>query len=264
MRRKLKKTIFIIRHGQTDYNLQNRIQGRGIDAPLNSTGHWQSERLARHIDSTKLRCVHTSSLIRTQQTASPLITSAGLDLFPSRDLDEMDFGEFEGISYVEVSDELGELLSRWNRGEGEAAPKGGESPIQVFERADGAISRILHQSPDEHLLFILHGRLIRILLSQWLGLGYEGMSSIAHSNTSVNILEWEPMAQMSALPEPTLQDPAMQGRNAHKSMSQEQQWSSRSESLKGGVNGSHLSGRFTPVALNQIQHLTGSQREQAG
>ena len=71
------------------------------------------------------------------------------------------------------------------------APDNGENPIQVYKRASSKIEEILELSKEEHIVFMLHGRLIRILLSEWLGLGLKNMHQIEHQNGAINYLTWD-------------------------------------------------------------------------
>lgn len=185
--------LYILRHGQTDYNLNHKIQGRGINAPLNDTGRWQASRVAEVLREKPLERLYSSGLVRAIQTAEAIEEVKGLQNTPHTELDEMDFGRLEGLDYNDDQVELQWMLQEWSKGNGEARVTGGESAIEVFERANTKFQDLLAGAgPDESLAFVLHGRLIRILMSQWMGLGYEGMSRFAHHNACINYLKWAP------------------------------------------------------------------------
>ncbi|MEX0769721.1 MAG: histidine phosphatase family protein [Balneolaceae bacterium] len=183
--------LFVIRHGETDYNLHGRLQGRSIDAPLNLTGQKQAEAVGRYLSDYKIDKIVTSGLLRSQQTAEPIQKKFKLDLCIEPDLDEMDFGNFEGQEYRSVRDQIKEVQMRWQSGDFDYPIPGGESPMQVFTRANRAARKLLAPPQGETVVFVLHGRLIRILLSNWMGLGLNNMQKIEHTNGSINQITWD-------------------------------------------------------------------------
>jgi probable phosphoglycerate mutase len=179
----------------------NRVQGRGINAPLNETGIWQAQRVAEALSEFKPQVVFSSSLIRAQQTAEHIVKRLELDLKrfpqPDRDLDEMDFGVLEGALVDEKVGELQDLINGWKNGNTSLAAAGGESPEQVYERASRKIYSILHDeahATHSTFVFVIHGRLLRVLLSKWLGYGLQGMQEIPHHNAGLNYVKWMPKA----------------------------------------------------------------------
>ena len=192
--------LYILRHGQTDYNLNRKIQGRGINAPLNETGRWQASRVADVLREKPLGKLYSSGLDRAIQTADAIADVKGLQNTPYNELDEMDFGQLEGLDYNDEQVELQWMLQEWSKGNGDARATGGESAVEVFERANTKFQELLASAaPNESLAFVLHGRLIRILMSQWMGLGYEGMSQFAHHNACINYIKWAPQPAQQPL-----------------------------------------------------------------
>lgn len=182
--------LFIARHGETEYNRLDKMQGRGIDEPLNDTGRKQAEALAAYVRINPVDVVVSSSLKRSRETAQPSAKALKLQLHSYAELDEMNFGIVEGKSYHEVSEYLDQVQERWISGQVGHPLEGGESPKQVFERADIRIKDVLDRYAGKRVLFVLHGRLIRILLSTWLGYGLHQMHKIEHSNGALNHLTW--------------------------------------------------------------------------
>jgi probable phosphoglycerate mutase len=175
--------IFIARHGETEFNKQNRIQGRGINASLNRTGRKQACALARCLEEESINLIFSSGLKRSKETARIVANKLGLEVHASYpELDEMDFGRLEGKPIQEISEELNELKRLWEDGNADAAPPGGESPSAVLQRAIRCMEMLLQVHQGSNILFILHGRLIRILLSEWLNMGLTKMHRIEHCN----------------------------------------------------------------------------------
>jgi probable phosphoglycerate mutase len=84
-----------------------------------------------------------------------------------------------------------EVHTQWKGGNIDFAPNKGESPRVAFERAHGKVQEVLEHSGEESIVFMIHGRLTRILLSEWLGYGLKNMHKIEHQNGAINHLSWE-------------------------------------------------------------------------
>lgn len=166
------------------------MQGRGIDAPLNTAGRRQASALADYLQSVQIDYLFSSSLKRSQQTAEIIARRYGLEYIAYSELDEMNFGALEGRPIAEIEQELDLLHNTWKGGDVKFALEKGESPHAVYERVSGRMERILRQYPHSNMMFVLHGRLIRILLSEWLGYGLQSMHRIEHSNGALYHLEW--------------------------------------------------------------------------
>lgn len=177
--------LFIVRHGETDFNRKQMMQGRGLDAPLNETGKKQAVRIASLLESESADQLVTSSMMRSIQTAQPLAKLQSLPIQTYDELDEMNFGEFEGRKSADIRDELDRIYNEWSMGNLSLPIPGGESPMEVFERADGRIKELIANPVTQTIFMILHGRLIRILLSVWLGHGLKNMHKIEHHNGSI-------------------------------------------------------------------------------
>ncbi|MFY0683721.1 MAG: histidine phosphatase family protein [Balneola sp.] len=184
------KHLYIVRHGETEFNKLQKMQGRGINASLNDKGRVQAASISEFLKEKPITKIVTSSLNRAMESAQPL--SALFDSHPENhaDLDEMNFGILEGKPFEDVKQDLQFLHNNWSEGNLDIAPDDGESPKEVFDRANAKVLQILKSSKDEHVVFVVHGRLIRILLSEWLGLGLQNMHKIEHQNGAINHLRW--------------------------------------------------------------------------
>ncbi len=158
------RTIAIVRHGETDWNLARRIQGR-TEVPLNATGRLQAEATGRLLASREVReqwgewsALHSSPLARAIETARIVGTGIGLDTDPRIDdaLWERDFGPAEGVSVIDAHE-------RWP---GLVIP-GSESLEVLAERAAAAFDRLLAEAPGS--IVVAHGTMIRAGLSHLTG-----------------------------------------------------------------------------------------------
>lgn len=182
--------IFIARHGETEYNRLNQIQGRGINKPLNKTGRMQAKAIADYLSDQSIDHIFASSLMRSMETAEIIAWSFRKEYKYYPELDEMNFGYLEGRPINEIRSDLDEIHNNWSSGKIDFAPKDGESPAEVSERILFRTNKIIEEHRDSNILFILHGRLIRILLSEWLEYGLENMHKVSHSNGALYHLEF--------------------------------------------------------------------------
>ena len=129
------KNVFIIRHGETDNNKTHRFQGRGIDASINAKGEEQAKAVAEFLAEYPIKKVVTSSLVRTMETAEPLIEAKKPVVESYSELDEMSFGDYEGAYLEDIKDVIMDLQERWEAGDVNYSIAGGESPQEVYDRA---------------------------------------------------------------------------------------------------------------------------------
>lgn len=185
-----KKKLYIIRHGQTDFNKRGIVQGSGIDAPLNELGLEQALKFYnqnRHLDFDK---VYVSELQRTHQSTSHFIDS-GIPLQILPGLNEISWGIKEGEEVsVDTKSYYQQLTQSWSEGNLDRAIEEGESPNQVFERQKHAISHILSQRTEANVLICMHGRAMRIILSQLLNTPLVEMDQYEHTNLCLYMVEW--------------------------------------------------------------------------
>lgn len=178
------KEIVIVRHGETELNRLNTIQGKGENPPLNETGIMQANSFFEKYKYEKFDCVFTSALIRTHQTVSKFIDS-GLHWEKTADLDEICWGILEGkpTSHA-VREQFHALINEWNKGNLNAKIEEGESPAEVQEKHLRFIN-YFRTLPYSKILICSHGRAMRILLSTMLNTPLQEMDQYHHRNTSV-------------------------------------------------------------------------------
>ncbi|MDR9417772.1 histidine phosphatase family protein [Gracilimonas sp.] len=187
----MRKELFFIRHGETDNNKASIIQGRSIDASINETGRLQAKAICKALESFEIQRIIASGLRRTHETVQPLAEQRQLKVEKYSELDEINFGVLEGQVYTEIKDQVMAVHEQWKGGNVDFAPEKGASPRQTFERANGKVQDVLSTSSEENIVFMIHGRLTRILLSEWLGHGLKNMHKIEHQNGAINRLTWE-------------------------------------------------------------------------
>jgi probable phosphoglycerate mutase len=176
------KEIYLIRHGETEYNKQGIVQGSGIDACLNETGLKQAKAFFQKYQAVPFQKIYTSALIRTHQTVTEFI-KAGIPHEVIPELNEISWGVKEGIVPTTAdSDYYTFILTQWQQGQTHLPVEGGESPEQVAQRLVKAIDKII-ADPENLILVAMHGRAMRILLTILTSQPLSQMDTFPHQNT---------------------------------------------------------------------------------
>jgi broad specificity phosphatase PhoE len=181
--------IFLVRHGETDWNQTHRFQGR-IDIPLNEEGKNQAHALALTLKDEPLVAIYSSPLIRAIETArfiqkfhplTPLIEEEGLT--------EMDLGEFDGMEAAYWSAHYQDFFETWRSNPGCLRMPGGESLQEVQVRAIDTLGRITKlYPPGSTLLLCSHNFVNRALLCEALGLPLDRFRDVQQNTATLNIL----------------------------------------------------------------------------
>ncbi|MCS7288073.1 MAG: histidine phosphatase family protein [Roseiflexus sp.] len=158
-------TFYIIRHGQTDWNLQGRWQGKA-DIPLNDTGRNQAQRLARHLHRRGVRfdAIYSSDLLRAWETATLIANKLDITPVPLPALREIDVGAWSGLTRNEVMAQFHDLWERLHSGEDVPRGGNGETFGQLYDRVVGAVEQLVRERPGQTIALVTHGGPARALL----------------------------------------------------------------------------------------------------
>ncbi len=176
------KKIYIIRHGQTEFNLRNIVQGSGVDSELNDTGRAQARAFFEEYKGVAFDKIYTSALQRTVQSVQAFI-DMGIPYEQLVGLNEISWGTKEGHPITPDEDEYYHyMLQQWQEGNTSLSIEKGESPEDVVKRLKPAVDRILEQTEEKTVLICMHGRAIRILLCYLLNYPLKSMDMFEHQN----------------------------------------------------------------------------------
>lgn len=185
------KTIYIIRHGQTEFNKLKLVQGSGIDSNLNELGWLQSEAFHKKYQSVGFDKIYTSTLKRTHQTVRYFLEQ-GVDWERLSGLNEISWGDKEGRIITEADDNrYYEMLNAWRTGNWDWKEVGGESPLEVQARQAEAWEQIMANTEEGTILVCMHGRAMRILLCYLLEISLSKMDDFSHGNTCLYKLKYD-------------------------------------------------------------------------
>jgi probable phosphoglycerate mutase len=179
--------VLAIRHGETDWNVEFRLQGQR-DVPLNARGQWQAERLTQALRDERLGAVYSSDLSRAMQTAEGLARGAGLAVLAEPGLRERAFGEFEGCTYDEIHQRWPDGAERWRARDEAFGPTGGESLRDFYERVVATARRLAARHPGEAIAWVTHGGVLDGLYRVASGIGLASPRTWRLGNAAINRL----------------------------------------------------------------------------
>jgi broad specificity phosphatase PhoE len=153
-------TIFLARHGESDWNVEKRFQGH-TDRPLTERGREQAYALADLVAGEKIAAIYTSPLSRAQETAEIVAARVGLEPVALPELREVDTGSWSGLSRADVEARFPEGFARWRSGG--SGWEDGETYEEMAERVIGVLGTVAEAHPDGRVLVISHGGPIRAI-----------------------------------------------------------------------------------------------------
>jgi probable phosphoglycerate mutase len=160
-------TLFLVRHGETDWNAAGRWQGQ-TDVPLNARGREQAREVAGRLRAGGIAAIASSDLLRARATAEIVASELGLEVSHlDAALRERRFGCFEGLTREEVAARFPEAWARYLADPG-PAPPGGESRDELVGRLLPAVASAVARLPGP-LLVVMHGGAMRALLAEHVG-----------------------------------------------------------------------------------------------
>ncbi len=153
--------LILVRHGETLWNRENRIQGH-TDVALTDVGHTQIQKLARSLKDEKIEAIYSSPLTRAYETARAISRFHDVDITIDHNLKELNHGDFEGITIAELKEKHETFLKNWHEDPASIIMPNGESLSQVQKRAWNVITTIMETSKDS--LVVSHGMAIMAIL----------------------------------------------------------------------------------------------------
>ena len=185
--------ILAIRHGETAWNVDTRIQGH-LDIPLNDTGLQQARWLAQSLAGRdELHAVYASDLSRARVTAQTIADAVGLAVTTHRGLRERSFGDFQGRTFNEIEAELPDHAHHWRKRTPQWAPPGtGESLIALRERVLATVDELAARHMGQQIVLVAHGGVMDVLYRAATRLDLQAPRTWLLPNTAVNRLLWSP------------------------------------------------------------------------
>jgi alpha-ribazole phosphatase/probable phosphoglycerate mutase len=181
--------VYLVRHGETEWNYQSRFQGTK-DTELNSKGKQQAKKLASRLADKDFAAIYSSDLSRAYRTAQIITDNRGQEITQIADLKEINFGCWEGLTHEDLENDYEEEFNNWKEDPAKYSPPGGETIKELEARTKTALLEIIAEHPEEKILVVTHGGVIRTLVSSFLGVPMDKYWRIIQHNTAVNILNF--------------------------------------------------------------------------
>jgi broad specificity phosphatase PhoE len=185
--------LYLVRHGATDANLRKPyvLQGRGMDLPLNETGRKQALCVQKLFERKSLAAVYSSSLRRAFDTARAVAEPHRLDVGVVDDLIEADVGKWEGMSWDQIRRDFPEACEDFQRDQSRYPYLGGESYLDVANRAVPALTQLMDRHPGRTIVAVAHNVVIRACAATLLKMPLTHAKDIQQNNGGVSLLRRE-------------------------------------------------------------------------
>lgn len=193
------RRLWIVRHGQTDWNTQQRFCGRS-DIPLSAQGRVQATWLAEQLQNETIAALYASDLVRARETAE-IIAQQRIPAVPVRvsaAWRELDFGDWEGLTYAQITEQFKDQLGFFTDPE-HSSPPNGESQAHLQQRVKDALSAIVQSdvSPAGDMVLVSHGGPLRILLCSILGMPVQRQWRLRLDHGSLSAIDFLPVHETS-------------------------------------------------------------------
>ncbi len=181
--------ITAIRHGETAWNVDTRIQGQ-LDISLNEKGRWQAAQAGAALAGETIDAIVSSDLSRAYETALAVAKPHGLTVAIDQGLREREFGFFQGKTFAEIEAQHPAQALLWRKRVPDFAPAGGESLVIFRERVSQCLKGLAAQYAGKHLVIVSHGGVMDIIYREATGLDLQAPRSWQLGNASINRVLW--------------------------------------------------------------------------
>ncbi len=183
-------TFYIVRHGQTNWNILGKTQGHG-NSDLTQKGEEQAKELAEAMTNYPIDYIYSSDLGRAVQTAQIVGDKLNINVENTQALREMGFGVWEGLLIEEIKKDHSDTYTTWRNEPHLVSIPEGETLHIIKERVDNFISEINEKYDNKHILLVSHSVTVRVMLLSFLNSGMENIYRIKQDNTALNIVEYK-------------------------------------------------------------------------
>ncbi len=187
--------ILAIRHGETAWNVDTRIQGQ-LDIALNDTGLWQAERVGLALSEEDIHAVYSSDLGRAFQTAQAIAhaptRARPVSLTPTPALRERHFGHLQGQTWAAIEADWPADAKLWRSRDPHWSPQGGESLLVLRERIARCVDALASQHRGEHIVLVAHGGVMDVLYRLATQQDIQAPRTWHLGNAAINRLLWTP------------------------------------------------------------------------
>ena len=185
--------IIAIRHGETAWNVDTRLQGH-LDIGLNDRGRWQASRAALALQGETLDAIYASDLSRAHDTAQAVARNSGQTVYTTTGLRERNFGVLQGQTHAEIEADWPVDALLWRQRDPLWTPQGGESLVAFDARVLQTVATLAAQHLDKQIVLVAHGGVLDMLYRTATGQTLQAPRSWNLGNATINRLLWTPDA----------------------------------------------------------------------
>jgi broad specificity phosphatase PhoE len=182
--------LILVRHGETYWNKERRVQGGDSDIELNDTGSEQARKLAAFLENEPITAILSSPMQRTIATAKIIASQHQLPVEIVQGLRELKVGELEGMPVSNLTTTFSQFLMQWWQDRGAMKLPNGESLIELQQRAWKVIEGLLEKHKDETVVVVSHYFVILAIIFKALDLPLDCFTKFKVDPSGVSILEF--------------------------------------------------------------------------
>ena len=183
-------TIYLVRHGQTNDNVKNKMQG-WRDTPLNDKGREQARHLIPFFQSANIDIIYASDLSRAYETATIIGQAINTRVFEDKHLREMYLGDWEGHSWQEIEAKYAYFLNKPENEKNALNIHQGESYTEFQKRCERSFKKLVKRHIGHDLMVVTHGGYIREVVAQIIHINQYQKDAIPIRNCSVSVIEYD-------------------------------------------------------------------------
>jgi probable phosphoglycerate mutase len=188
MSARMTTTLCIVRHGETAWNAEHRVQGQ-LDIPLNEIGLRQAQAVGAALREERFDAIYSSDLTRARQTAEPISNLLAMQIRVEKNLRERHYGIFERLTYAEVREKFPDDYARFEARDPEYAFRTGESLKDFSGRSIAILSKIVKENEGKKILVFTHGGVLDKLYRHITGLPLSAERNFGIPNAGLNRVE---------------------------------------------------------------------------
>ncbi len=183
--------LILVRHGTTIWNEEGKYQGV-IDVPLSDKGRQEAKRVANRLQNEDIKAVYSSHLVRARETAEIIARPHGLPVKVIREIGEINFGDWEGLTSQEIIKQFGEDAYRlWLEDPGKVEISGGDRLSDFGERVLKGFNQVVQAHPEDTVVMVTHGGALMTLGCHLHGEDLTCFRKYYHQNAAISVVEVE-------------------------------------------------------------------------
>ena len=182
--------LIIVRHGETEWNKLRRVQGT-TNTPLSPRGQKQARLVAKRLKGMRINAIFSSPLDRAKYTAKAIATACRAPVFIDESLKEINFGDWEGLTFEEIGARYPEQFAVWNTAPHLCVPAGkSETLAQVADRCALFVENLKKQYETGTVVAVSHSVPCKLMTALCVGLPFSKVHSLRMDNASVTMLDY--------------------------------------------------------------------------